>query len=128
MQHSVWKMYSTIQNGLLARRQSVIHPHKSICVNVLRVMYKEGYINGFRRLPDQPKMLEIFLKYNQGKPAISKLSIISKPSRRIYTKVESLWKLSTSLQTLILSTSRGIISDKECRKLGLGGEILCVLL
>jgi small subunit ribosomal protein S8 len=121
-------MYATIHNGLLARKKSVIHPQKSICINVLKVMYKEGYINGFRRLPNQPEMLEIFLKYNQGKPAISKLSIISKPSRRIYTKVTSLWKLSTSLQTLIISTSRGIISDKECRKLGLGGEVLCVLL
>lgn len=121
-------MYATINNGLLARKKSVIHPHKSICINVLKVMYKEGYINGFRRLPNQPEMLEIFLKYNQGKPAISQFSIISKPSRRIYTKVNSLWKLSTSLQTLIISTSRGIISDKECRKLGLGGEVLCVLL
>ena len=128
MQHSIWKMYATIHNGFLARKKSVRHPHKSICLNVLKVMYKEGYINGFRRLPDQPEILEIFLKYNQGKPAISKLSIISKPSRRIYTKVNSLWKLSTSLQTLILSTSQGIISDKECRKLGLGGEVLCVLL
>jgi small subunit ribosomal protein S8 len=121
-------MYATINNGLLARKKSVIHPQKNICTNVLKVMYKEGYINGFRRLPDQPGMLEIFLKYNYGKPAISNLSIVSKPSRRIYTKVDSLWKLSTSLQTLIISTSRGIFSDKECRKLGLGGEVLCVLL
>lgn len=128
MQHSIWKMYATINNGLLARKKSVIHPQKNICTNVLKVMYKEGYINGFRRLPDQPGMLEIFLKYNYGKPAISTLSIVSKPSRRIYTKVDSLWKLSTSLQTLIISTSRGIFSDKECRKLGLGGEVLCVLL
>lgn len=128
MQHSIWKMYATINNGLLARKKSVIHPQKNICTNVLKVMYKEGYINGFRRLPDQPGMLEIFLKYNYGKPAISNLSIVSKPSRRIYTKVDSLWKLSTSLQTLIISTSRGIFSDKECRKLGLGGEVLCVLL
>lgn len=121
-------MYSTIHNGLLARRQSVVHPHKSICVNLLKVMYKEGYINGFRRLPAHPNKIEIFLKYNNGKAAISKFSTISKPSRRIYTKVETLWKLRTSLQTLILSTPAGILSDKECRKLGLGGEVLCVLL
>lgn len=127
MQHSIWKMYSTIQNGLLAYRKSVIHPHKAICVNVLKVMYKEGYINGFRKLPDQPTKLEIFLKYNNGKPAICKIASISKPSRRIYTGIENLWKLRTSLQTLILSTSCGILSDKECRKLHLGGEILCVI-
>lgn len=128
MQHSIWKMYSTIHNGLLARKKSVVHPHKSICVNVLKVMYKEGYINGFRKLPNYPNKIEIFLKYNNGKPAISKFSTISKPSRRIYTKVETLWKLSTSLQTLIVSTPRGILSDKECRKLRLGGEVLCALL
>ena len=90
-------------------------------------MYKEGYINGFRKLSDQSNKIEIFLKYNNGKPAISKLSTLSKPSRRIYLKVGCLWKLSTSLQTLIISTPRGVLSDKECRKLRLGGEILCVL-
>lgn len=121
-------MYSTIHNGLLARKKSVLHPQKSICVNVLKVMYKEGYINGFRKLPNHPNKIEIFLKYNNGKPAISKFSTISKPSRRIHTKVATLWKLGTSLQTLILSTPRGVLSDKECRKLGLGGEILCAVL
>lgn len=127
MQHSIWKMYSTIRNGLLVGRHSVVHPYKSICWEVLTVMYKEGYINGFRKLPNEPDKIEIFLKYTNGKPAISKLSSISKPSRRIYTPVEALWKLSTSLQTFIISTSRGIMSDKDCRKYHLGGEILCVL-
>ena len=64
MQHSIWKMYSTIHNGLLARKKSVLHPQKSICVNVLKVMYKEGYINGFRKLPNHPNKIEIFLKSN----------------------------------------------------------------
>lgn len=127
MQHSIWKMYSTIHNGLLARKKSVLHPNKAICINVLKVMYKEGYINGFRKLSDQSDKIEIFLKYNKGKTVITKLSTLSKPSRRLYLKVGSLWKLSTSLQTLIVSTPQGVLSDKECRKLRLGGELLCVL-
>nr|YP_008519363.1 30S ribosomal protein S8 [Microchloropsis salina]AGI48942.1 30S ribosomal protein S8 [Microchloropsis salina] len=127
MQHSIWKMYSTIRNGLLTRKKSVLQPHKAICIDVLKVMYKEGYINGFRKLSGQSDKIEIFFKYNNGNPAITKLSALSKPSCRLYVRVESLWKLNTSLQTLIISTPRGIFSDKECRKLHLGGEILCVL-
>lgn len=120
-------MYSTIRNGLLASRYSVVHPYKSICWKVLIVMYKEGYINGFRKLPNEPDKIEIFLKYTNGKAAVSNILTISKPSRRIYTSVEALWKLSTSLQTFIVSTPKGIISDKDCRKYNLGGEILCVI-
>lgn len=127
MQHSLWKMYSTIRNGLLAGKHSVIHPYKSICPKVLAVMYKEGYINGFRKLPNEPNKIEIFLKYINRKPAISKFSSISKPARRVYTSVDALWKLRTSLQTFVISTPHGILSDKECRKRHLGGEILCIL-
>lgn len=127
MQHSLWKMYSTLCNALLANRYSVTHPYKDISWKVLSVMYKEGYINGFRKVPEDSSKIEIFLKYVKGKPAITKLSALSKPSRRIYTSNQALWKSNSSLQTLILSTPHGILSDKDCRKRHIGGEILCVL-
>ena len=127
MQHSIWKMSSTIKNGLLARKKSVKHPSKSLCKQVLKTLYKEGYINGFRNVPGNLTMIEILLKYNSGKPAISKLYAVSKPGRRVYVSVSSLWKLSTSLQTLIISTPRGVLSDKECRQKHLGGELLFVI-
>lgn len=120
-------MSSTIKNGLLARKKSVTHPSKSLCKQVLKALYKEGYINGFRNVPGNFTNIEILLKYNSGKPAISKLYAVSKPGRRVYVSVSSLWKLSTSLQTLIISTPRGILSDKECRQKQMGGELLFVI-
>jgi small subunit ribosomal protein S8 len=127
MQHLIWNMSSTIKNGLFARKKSILHPSKSVCVNILKVLYKEGFINGFRRLPKNPEKIEIFFKYMNGKPVITKISAISTPGRRIYLSVSSLWKLKTSLTTYILSTPRGILSDKECRKYNLGGELLYIL-
>lgn len=127
MQHCVWSMYSAIRNGSIARRKSILHPKNSLCIRVLMILYKEGYINGFRINPGNLEQLEIFLKYNNGKPVLKKISSLSKPGRRIYVSVKTLWKLKTSLSTLIISTPKGLLSDKTCRKLHQGGEVLCVV-
>jgi small subunit ribosomal protein S8 len=128
MQHSVWNMYSAIRNGSKAHRKSIFYPRNSLCVQVLTVLYREGYINGFRTNPTNQKDLEIFLKYSNGKPVLKKIISSSKPGRRIYTSVKTLWKLDNSLSTVILSTSKGLLSDKDCRKLHLGGEVFCMVL
>lgn len=127
MQYSLWSMFSTIRNGSVARRKSVIHPKNSLCLKVLRVLYNEGYINGFRTYPGNFNNVEIFLKYGNSKPAVNNILSMSKPGRRIYVSVTTLWKLKTSLLTLIVSTPRGVLSDKECRKCYQGGEVLCVV-
>jgi len=120
-------MYSALRNGSKAHRKSIFHPKNSLCVQVLTVLYKEGYINGFRYNPNNPRYLEIFLKYSHNKPVLKKILSSSKPGRRIYTSVRSLWKLDSSLSTIILSTPKGLRSDKDCRKLHVGGEVLCVV-
>lgn len=127
MDHSLWKFYSTIINGIKSNKSNVIHPCKKICVDVLKVMYKEGYINGYRKHPIQKDKVQVFLKYTNGKPSLAKLSVVSKPSNRIYMSLKILCKLKTSFVTFVLSTHKGIMSDKECRKLKLGGELLCVI-
>lgn len=127
MQHSLWNMYSRIRNGLSARKKSVLHPRDALCLEILKVFYKEGYINGFRIDPTNSNFIEIFLKYSKGKPVLTKLVAPSKPGRRLYLSLKTLWKVKTSLMTLIVSTSKGIYSDKDCRKLQCGGEILCVI-
>jgi len=127
MQHSLWNLYSAIRNGSTAHRKSIQHPKNSLSIQVLKVLYREGFINGFRNLPDNPKILEIFLKYSNGKPVLRKVNPSSKPGRRIYVSVKTLWKLRTSLSILILSTPTGLLSDKECRKLHQGCEVLCIV-
>jgi small subunit ribosomal protein S8 len=94
-------------------------------VQILRVLYKEGFINGFRYVSAERKKVEIFLKYIDGKPAIKKVRTVSRPGRRIFVAVDALWKLETSLLTFLVSTPKGVLSDKQCRKFHQGGEILC---
>lgn len=127
MHHSIWSMYSNIRNGLMSHRKSIIYPKNLLCSKILQVLYKEGYINGFRTYPLNVKYFEIFLKYHNGKPAINKIQSISKPGRRVYVSIDTLWKLDTSLLTLIVSTSKGVLSDKLCRRFSQGGEVLCVI-
>ena len=127
MQHSIWNMYSALRNASTAYRKSIVYPKSSLCLHVLKVLYNEGYINGFRSNPKNLNTLEIFLKYNNGKPVVRSIQSVSKPGRRVYISVDTLWKIETSLSTLIVSTPKGILSDKECRKFHQGGEVLCVI-
>ena len=120
-------MYSKMKNGFLAKRKTVFHPYKTFCIKTLTLFYKEGYINGYRLSPTNSKKIEIFLRYSNGKPTLSKIFSVSKPGRRVYLSISDIWKLNTSLRTLILSTSKGILSDKECRKFHIGGELLCII-
>lgn len=111
----------------MGNRNSVLYPKNLLCCKILKVLYKQGYINGFRTYPLDTKRFEIFLKYQNGKPVINKIQSVSKSGRRVYVSVDTLWKLDTSLLTLVISTPKGIFSDKQCRKLSQGGEILCVV-
>lgn len=124
MQHSLWKMYSRIQNGLLANKKIVVYPKNLLCLEVLKVLYKEGYVNGFRINPQNKKIVDIFLKYSNGKPAFLKMVSPSKPGSRLYVSVTTLWKVKTSMVTFIISTPKGVYSDKDCRRFGLGGEVI----
>lgn len=127
MQHSLWNMYTRIRNGIVAKKKSILHPKKLYILEVLKIFYREGYISSFKLSKEKSDVIEIFLKYSNGKPVLSNLQPVSKPGRRIYLSKKTLWKLNTSSSTLILSTPFGILSDKDCRKRKIGGEILCVL-
>ena len=72
-------------------------------------------------------MFEINLKYQNGKPAINNIIAISKPSKRVYIKAKDLWKVNKGLRMLILSTNKGLITDKKCKELRIGGELFCVI-
>nr|YP_009237659.1 ribosomal protein S8 [Trachydiscus minutus]AML60670.1 ribosomal protein S8 [Trachydiscus minutus] len=127
MRYSIWSMYSNIKNGLMSGQRSILYPKTFLCSRILKVLYKEGYINGFRTDPLNTKYYEIFLKFHNGRPVISRIQTVSRPGRRIYASIDTLWKLDTSFLTLIVSTSKGIFSDKECRRYSQGGEVLCVI-
>ena len=127
MQHSFLKMLSIIKNGLMVKKKSVICYTKPICIRVLKVLYKEGFISGFRILPNNPKKIEIYLKYSNGRPLIINVVSLSKPGKRMYVSNNTMWKLSSAMYTLIISTSKGVLSSNECRLKNIGGELLIVL-
>ncbi len=127
MNHLLWDMFTRLRNGQKAKKFSILTPQSKLCSQLLDIFYKEGFISGYKTSFENPKMFEIVLKYYKGKPVINKIIAISKPSKRIYMSLKELWKLNTGLNLVILSTSKGVISDKVCRQLNVGGEVFCII-
>jgi len=120
-------MLTRIRNGQRARSSSVVSPASQVRANVLEVLRREGYIRGFSKIDVRPGVAEftIELKYADGEPVIKEISRISKPGRRIYSKIADLPKVYNGLGIAILSTPRGVMSDGEARAANVGGEVLC---
>jgi len=94
---------------------------------VLEVLKREGYIRGFIREELMPGIaeLKIELKYHEGRAVIREISRVSKPGRRVYSKIKDLPKVYNGLGISILSTPKGVMSDTEARAANIGGEVLC---
>jgi len=120
-------MLTRIRNAQRAHKPTVAAPASKIRANVLEVLQREGYIRGFTRehIRQGVAELKIELKYVDGEPVIREISRISKPGRRIYSKINDLPRVYNGLGIAILSTPRGVMSDNEARADNVGGEILC---
>jgi len=120
-------MLTRIRNGQRARKIAIISPASRLRENVLEVLQREGYIRGYSRAELRPgvEQLTIELKYHEGEPVIREISRVSKPGRRVYSKIADLPKVSNGLGISILSTPRGVMSDAEARAAHVGGEVLC---
>lgn len=116
-----------IRNGQRAHKNAVTAPASKLRENLLEVLQREGYIRGFERYNVRPGVdeIRIELKYNEGEPVISKITRVSKPGRRIYSKIKDLPRVYNGLGISILSTPRGVMSDHEARDANVGGEVLC---
>jgi len=120
-------MLTRIRNGQRARQAVVASPASKMRANVLEVLKREGYIRGFTREDLRPGVaeLKIELKYVDGEPVIREIARISKPGRRIYSRIADLPRSYNGLGISILSTPRGVLSDNEARAAKVGGEVLC---
>ena len=120
-------MLTRIRNAQRAHKPSVAAPASKIRANVLEVLKREGYIRGFTRADIRPGVVElnIELKYVDGEPVIREIARVSKPGRRIYSKINDLPRVYNGLGIAILSTPRGVMSDNEARAANVGGEVLC---
>ncbi|MEO0225338.1 MAG: 30S ribosomal protein S8, partial [candidate division WOR-3 bacterium] len=119
-------MLTIIRNGIRARHKVVTVPYSKIKMEIARILMEEGYINNFQIDSDEkPSRIEILLRYSQqGEPAIKNLVRISKPGRRVYVAHDEIPKVNRGLGIAILSTNKGIVTDREARKMKAGGEVL----
>lgn len=120
-------MLTRIRNGQHMRMSKVRAPHSRMRTNVLEVLKREGYIRDFRVAEVGPGVsnVEIELKYYEGEPVIQEISRVSRPGRRVYSKIKELPRVLNGLGITILSTPRGVLSDQEARDANVGGEVLC---
>lgn len=122
-------MLARIRNAILAHHSQVLVPASKIKLAIARILKKEGFIQDYDVTRDRPQaMIRIWLKYTEDKePVLAGLQRVSKPGRRVYAgKGEIPWVLS-GMGVAILSTSRGVMTGEDARRLGIGGEVLCYI-
>lgn len=129
MTDTIADMLTRIRNALVARHESVEVPASSIKKAIAQIMVDEGYIKSFEEVENGvEKNLHIVLKYGANKQrVIVGLKRISRPGLRVYARKEEVPKVLGGLGVAILSTSRGVMTDREARRLGVGGEVLCYI-
>ena len=119
-------MLTRIRNGLQARHETVSMPASKEKTEIAKILKNEGFITDYAVEGDVKKTMTITLKYGPNKEkVINGLKRISKPGLRVYAKVENMPRVLNGLGIAIISTSQGVMTDKNARKQGLGGEVLC---
>ncbi|KPK94291.1 MAG: 30S ribosomal protein S8 [Deltaproteobacteria bacterium SM23_61] len=121
-------MLTRVRNANKAKHEKVDVPASNLKNNVVRILKDEGYIKNYKLIKDGKQgILRIYLKFEgeTKKQVISGLRLISKPGRRRYVKADQIPSVLRGLGLIILSTSKGVLTDKDARKLKVGGELLC---
>jgi len=128
MSDPIADMLTRIRNGLQANKVAVAMPSSKSKVAIAEVLKEEGYITGYSVGGEGVKSsLEVELKYFQGEPVIEEIKRISMPSCRVYASKDDLPTVNSGLGVALVSTSKGILTDKTAREQGMGGEIICTV-
>ena len=125
MQDPIADMLTRIRNGQSAANVSVAMPSSKQKVAIAKLLKEEGYIADYKVSGDVKAELEVELKYFQGKPVVELIQRVSRPGLRIYKKRGELPKIMNGLGIAVVSTSKGVMTDRAARKAGMGGEIIC---
>ena len=125
MQDPIADMLTRIRNGQAANKVAISMPSSKLKVAIANVLASEGYIESVKVLEGAKPELEITLKYFQGKPVVESIQRVSRPGLRIYKRKDELPKVMGGLGVAVISTSKGVMTDRAARQAGLGGEIIC---
>lgn len=120
-------MFTRIRNAQIVSFDSITFQYSNVKCEIAKILTNEGYINGYEIVNDDlnKRLLKLSLKYDKdGQPIIESIRRVSKPSRRVYTKKKDIYKVLNGFGTLILSTSKGILTGKDARLKNLGGEVI----
>jgi small subunit ribosomal protein S8 len=121
-------MLTRIRNAQAVRKTVVSMPSSRLKTSIAQVLKDEGYIDGFTTRDNEGKEeLEIGLKYYAGEPVIEKIERVSRPGLRIYKGRDELPRVMNGLGVAIVSTSKGVMTDRKARATGVGGEVLCIV-
>jgi small subunit ribosomal protein S8 len=128
MSDPIADMLTRIRNAQMAQKGSVVMPSSKIKVAIAGVLQSEGYIDGFSvRVSGQKADLELILKYYSGRPVIERIERISRPGLRVYRGSDDLPRVMNGLGVAIVSTPRGVMTDRKARAEKVGGEVLCIV-
>jgi small subunit ribosomal protein S8 len=128
MSDPIADMLTRIRNAQMVEKTGVSMPSSKLKVAIAKVLKDEGYIEEFKIGGEAAKpVLDIELKYHAGSPVIVRIDRVSKPGLRIYRQSDAIPRVMDGLGVAILSTSKGVITDRKARALGVGGEVLCVV-
>ncbi len=127
MQDPIADMLTRIRNGQTAAKKTVEIPASKIKKAIAEVLVDEGFINSYSVGEGAIPSMTVELKYYQGRPVIDELKRVSRPGLRIYKKVDELPKVIGGLGIAVVSTSKGVMTDRAARKAGHGGEIICTV-
>ncbi|MDB5806072.1 MAG: ribosomal protein [Betaproteobacteria bacterium] len=128
MSDPIADMLTRIRNAQSAKKTEVLMPSSKLKIAIAKVLKDEGYVDDFAiREADGKPELSIALKYYADKPVIDRIERVSRPGLRIYKGKEDIPTVMNGLGVAILSTSRGVMTDRKARATGVGGEVLCVV-
>ena len=128
MSDPIADMLTRIRNAQMAEKVTVAMPSSKLKVALAKVLQDEGYVDGFKVISDNGKStLEIGLKYYADRPVIEKIQRVSRPGLRIYKGSEQIPQVMNGLGVAIVSTSKGLMTDRKARANGIGGEVLCIV-
>jgi len=128
MSDPIADMLTRIRNAQMAEKVTVAMPSSKLKVALAQVLQDEGYVDGYKVIANDGKpTLEIGLKYYADRPVIEKLQRVSRPGLRVYKGSEAIPQVMNGLGVAIVSTSKGLMTDRKARANGIGGEVLCIV-
>lgn len=125
MQDPIADMLTRIRNGQAANLIAITMPSSKLKVAIANVLAEEGYIDSYKVIEGAKPELEVTLKYFQGKPVVESIQRVSRPGLRIYKGKDHLPSVMGGLGVAVISTSKGVMTDRAARQQGLGGEVVC---